>query len=52
VDVELERMLRLGEVREALELAEKRLEDAEAAGNIETIELFRKYILRIERGEY
>jgi|GEM_PF-2344888 len=52
VDVELERMLRLGEVREALELAEKRLEDAKAAGNIETIDLLRKYILRIERGEY
>ncbi|MCD6282931.1 hypothetical protein J7J84_04940 [bacterium] len=52
VDVELERMLRLGEVREALELAEKRLEDAKASGDIRATELLRKYILRIERGEY
>lgn len=52
VDVDLERMLRLGKVREALGLAEKRLEDAEVAGDTDAIELLRKYILRIERGEY
>jgi len=52
VDVELERMLRLGKAREALGLAEKRLEDAEFADDTETIDLLRKYILRIERGEY
>ena len=52
VDVELERMLRLGKVREALGLAEKRMADAEVAGDIDAIELFRKYIRRIERGEY
>jgi len=32
--------------------AEKRLEDAEFADDTETIDLLRKYILRIERGEY
>lgn len=52
VDVEIERMLRLGEIKQALQHAERRLEDAKAASDTDAIELMRKYILRIERGEY